>query len=363
MFSKIIFLLFLPFCFGKTIEVTFKDVTFRGYSVFTEKFKKTIPNGNKLKDFLPNSVFDAIEFKDQNIPIFYKDSLADLEDLDELVIEFCNVEDIRPGAISNADSLRKLSLKGNKIKSIEKGVFNSLGISTLDLSLNEISYIHPQALNNLPELLNINLADNLIQKWNPEWLDNTPILTRISIQNNSIDELPANSFKHMTGEKKFGKLDLTINLVFSHNKIHKIDPQAFSGLKKINNLWLDNNVLEDFDENLLNGIQVEDLRLNKNNIECFKGNLDKVLKAETNHIDSNPFDCVCLEQIKEWSQKKKNVDFSYSEMDCIAKRVRVKLTLLEKRLKELKNEKEIPNEVEEIEVFENKPKTLKYKNL
>ncbi|XP_028137946.2 phospholipase A2 inhibitor [Diabrotica virgifera virgifera] len=355
--NKILVLLFLPFCFGKSVEVTFKDVTFKGFSVFTEKFKKKIPSGNKLADFLPpKTVYDAIEMKEQHIPVLTKGSLADLDQLDELVIEYCGVEEVESGAISNVPNLRKLSLKGNAIKSIAKDVFSHLGISTLDLSLNQISTIHPQAFDNMPDLLNIQLADNFITQWNPEWLKNTPLLTRISLQNNSIEKLPAHAFKNMVGDKKYGKIDLTINLVFSHNKISEIDPEAFADLSRINNLWLDNNVLESFDENLLSGIKVNDLRLNKNNIKCLDGNLDKILKAETNHIDSNPFDCNCLEKIKEWSNKKKNVDFTFAEMECTAQRIKVKMTALEKRLKELKGERDIPKEVEEIEVFETKPK-------
>ncbi|CAH1115880.1 unnamed protein product [Psylliodes chrysocephalus] len=361
--NRVLLVLFLSFCFTKSEDLTFKEVAFKGYSVFTEKFKLTIPSGNRLKDFLPKSIYDDIEIKNQTIPVLYKDSLADLGNLDELVIEFCHVEEIRPGAISNVPMLRKLSFKGNDIKSIEFGVFNNLKISTLDLSSNKISSIHAKAFNDMPDLLNIQLADNFIQIWNPEWFKNTPLLTRISMQNNRIEEIPAYAFKNMKGIKKYGNLDLTINFVFSHNQIKNINPKAFSGLEKINNLWLDNNLLQEFHEDLLNGIAIDDLRLNNNNIKCFDGDLDKTLKANTNHIDSNPFDCDCLEQIKEWSKKKKNVEFSFAEMDCITQRFKIKMTALEKRLKELKgmtdNTDESKKEIEDVEIFEPKTASIK----
>nr|CAH7750479.1 unnamed protein product [Callosobruchus chinensis] len=93
-------------------KVTFKNVTFKGYSLYTEKFKKTIISSNNLKDNLPEIVFDGIEFKDQNIPVLYTGSLTDLHGLDELKIEGCGVEDIQPGALKNAPDLFWLSLKG-----------------------------------------------------------------------------------------------------------------------------------------------------------------------------------------------------------------------------------------------------------
>ncbi|CAH1997814.1 unnamed protein product [Acanthoscelides obtectus] len=96
-------------------KVTFKNVTFKGYSLYTEKFKKTISSGSSLKDYLPETTFDGIEFKDQNIPVLYKDSLADLHGLDELKIESCGVEEVQPGSIRNAPNLFWLSLKGETL--------------------------------------------------------------------------------------------------------------------------------------------------------------------------------------------------------------------------------------------------------
>lgn len=114
--AVILFCLQVLFC-GAT-DVTFKNVTFRGYNMYTEKFKKTIPSGDSLKDFLPKTLFDKIEFQDQTIPVIYENSLADLKELDELVIENCGVYEINPGSLKNVPFLRRLSLKG-KLSFIE----------------------------------------------------------------------------------------------------------------------------------------------------------------------------------------------------------------------------------------------------
>lgn len=185
----------------------------------------------------------------------------------------------------------------------------------------------------MPKLLNIKLDDNHIQIWNPEWFKNTHSLSRISMQNNIIEELPANAFKNIRSVKKYG--NPIINFVFDTNKIKYIDPKAFSGLEKIRNLWLDNNLLEDFNENVLNGITIDSLRLNNNKIKCFKGNLAKILKANMNVIDSNPFECDCLQNIKEWSKGNKRVDIFIAELNCLTEAFNNNMANLKKILKDL----------------------------
>lgn len=122
---SIVFLLCTEVLFSSAIDVTFKNVTFRGYSMYTEKFKKSIRSSNRLADFLPSTVFDKIEFLDQNIPIVYENALADLKELDELVIENCGVYEIKPGSLKNVPFLRVLSFKGNILRSDTFSIINA----------------------------------------------------------------------------------------------------------------------------------------------------------------------------------------------------------------------------------------------
>lgn len=150
-------------------QPTFKNVKFKAYSIFTLKFERNIIASDTLKDELPKGIYDHIEFTEQNIPILKKNSIKDIENLDELTIQNCGIEEIEPGAFRNLPLLRKLTLKGNEIDYVPEGVFNNLKISTLDLSQNRIRDIAAESLSNMPMLLNINLADNLIQSWNPRY--------------------------------------------------------------------------------------------------------------------------------------------------------------------------------------------------
>lgn len=91
------------------------------------------------------------------------------------------------------------------------------------------------------------------------------------MQNNSLETIPSEAFTNLNGDKKFGSVKLTINLVFSHNKINRIEANAFEGLRNVNNLWLDNNRLTDFADDLLEKVDVQDLRIEHNQITCLKG--------------------------------------------------------------------------------------------
>lgn len=170
------------------------------------------------------------------------------------------------------------------------------------------------------------------------------------MQNNSIAKLTNHAFRNLAGSKNFGKMKLTVNIVLSYNKIKTIESKAFSDLTEVNHLWLDNNQLEEFGEDLLDGVEVKDLRLNNNNIRCLDGDLTKIIKGEMTQLDSNPFDCDCLSKIKEWVNKNnKNVQLFFSEMECSAQRIKIKMTALEKRLKEIRDQDN------DIEVAEGKP--------
>lgn len=204
----------------------------------------------------------------------------------------------------------------------------------------------------MPNLLHINLADNRLASWNKNWFQKTPLLNRISFQNNSIAILPRNAFENLKGAKSFGKLDLSINLVFSYNKIKEIDLNAFGKLDRIRNLWLDHNELETFDEKLLENVEINDLRIDHNKIKCLEGDYDKLFKANSTHIDLNPFDCSCLDSIKKYAKEnEKEIDFYFSEMDCTAQRIREKMDAVQKRLKEISQiGNAVANESDDIDV-------------
>jgi Leucine-rich repeat (LRR) protein len=336
----------LAFATAKSSGVTFKNVVARFYSMYTYKFNVTIDSSESLKENIPKKVFDKIEITNSEIPVLYKNSISDIDNLDELILEDDGISEIQPGAFSHVPQLRKLVIRGNtKLKEIKEGVFNKLNIATLDLSNNSIETVASRAFDDMPELLTVNLADNQLSIWDKNWFAKTPLLTRVSFQNNLIGEIPAGAFRNFQGIKQFGSVSLTINIILSHNKIKSIHKDAFKGLEKINNLWLDNNQVDSWDGDLLSNVAVKDLRIDQNQLECLSGNLENIFVADTTHIDGNPWECGCLKNIELWaSQHGKDVIMYYSKLTCDADRIDRKLKDLEQRLRELRK-----NRTEELD--------------
>ncbi|RZC37879.1 phospholipase A2 inhibitor-like [Asbolus verrucosus] len=354
--KSLIIFAFLAFVTAKSDDVTFKNVAVSGYSMFTYKFNVTIENSNSLKNNLPKKVFDKIEIVGNKIPVLYENSIADIDNLDELIMNNNEILEIRRGAFKNVPLLRKLEITNNKLEQIREGVFNELNVGTLDLSKNSINTIAPGAFDNMSELLNINLGENQLKIWNKNWFANTPLLTRVSLQNNFIEEIPAEAFRNFEGEKQFGSVSLTINIILSHNKIKTIHQNAFKGLSKINNLWLDYNEIDTWNENLLTGIALKDLRLDQNKLQCLTQDFKKIFVADTTHIDGNPWDCGCLKNIEVWATEHgKNVIMAYSKITCDAERIEMKLKNLNKLLKELKKNDNVDDTVPalSVEFFKN----------
>jgi Leucine-rich repeat (LRR) protein len=336
----------LAFATAKSSGVTFKNVVARFYSMYTYKFNVTIDSSESLKENIPKKVFDKIEITNSEIPVLYKNSISDIDNLDELILEDDGISEIQPGAFSRVPQLRKLVIRGNtKLKEIKEGVFNKLNIATLDLSNNSIETVASRAFDDMPELLTVNLGDNQLSIWDKNWFAKTPLLTRVSFQNNLIGEIPAGAFRNFQGIKQFGSVSLTINIILSHNKIKSIHKDAFKGLEKINNLWLDNNQMDSWDGDLLSNVAVKDLRIDQNQLECLSGNLENIFVADTTHIDGNPWECGCLKNIELWaSQHGKDVIMYYSKLTCDADRIDRKLKDLEQRLRELRK-----NRTEELD--------------
>ncbi|KAL3278309.1 hypothetical protein HHI36_013642 [Cryptolaemus montrouzieri] len=303
-FKAVLFCVLL--CCLNAENICFENVKVRGYSKFSLRFEKVIISSNNLKDELPNVEFDAIEMGNEDIPILYENCISDIESLDNLIFEQNGIREIRSGALKNLPAIRKINLRQNKLKSIVTGVFNNLLVREIDLRRNEIEVIEENAFNNMPKLERIILIDNKLTKWNKHWFLNTPLLYRLSFQHNLIEEIPAEAFTNLKGKKKFGNLSFDVNLIFSYNKIKTLHPDTFKDIKEINKLWLDNNLIEELPEKIFTDLSIENLRICSNKLTCIKDK-DSLLKAKTIEIDDNPFDCGCLNDIKNGLKTKINL--------------------------------------------------------
>ncbi|XP_044259139.1 protein artichoke-like [Tribolium madens] len=140
--------------------------------------------------------------------------------VNDLRIYNANIHEIYHNAFSDLESyLSRLSLKNNKLSSIEDYYFKGLHLTYLDLSFNNISNINENSF------IDCGTLETLILK------------------NNFLSELPPNLFKR--------SLTSLTHLDISFNQILSLDNQIFFSLNSLFELRINNNYLNDLDKNIL----------------------------------------------------------------------------------------------------------------
>ncbi|XP_045472038.1 carboxypeptidase N subunit 2-like [Harmonia axyridis] len=218
----------------------------------------------------------------QRIARLQQYSYEGFDNLTELRIDFCKVKEIEPGAFDLLKPLETLTLCGNNIAEIDKGVFNNVQVQHLNLSKNYITYIHPQAFDNITSLQNIVLDYNQLKCWSSAWFRNTPLLLNLSFRHNLFEELPDNAFTNFRTEIKTNSSQLSLD--FGYNRIHLIHPRAFKCVDKLDVLNLEYNKLLMLKvETFRNVTRIGHLILKGNPLTCFPKELLLVILAKVQY--------------------------------------------------------------------------------
>lgn len=217
---------------------------------------------------------------DKNLTILSEINLSYLWNARKLSIESSNVKIIEENAFRKLIVLKRLSLKHNLIEEVKNGVFNGVPLEELDLSDNLIHTIELQAFDDMDFLRKIKLKDNNLKVYENRWFSNTPKLCEINFEHNKIEELPEDLLA--------GTKPCTVDIIFSHNMISRVDPEALINIDKFYKLYLDHNIIGDVG---LSHIKfIKHLRLNDNKLSCVFFNDTLV---EIYDVSNNPLDITC----------------------------------------------------------------------
>ncbi len=214
-------------------------------------------------------------------------------------------------------NLIHLSMDDNKIKSIERGIFNSmLQLKYLSLALNEIELIEADTFLNEPfesNILELYLSENKLIKIQQKTFNGLFRLQILYIDKNQIEEIEVNSFENLN--------DLKL-LHIHFNKIKIIRSFTFKNLNKLDVLKADNNEIEIVEMNAFKNMTTPKfLHLHSNKIkflknEIFFGKTDLEIlylyQNDIENIESIPFNT--LRQLKKlhlFSNKIKNIKFGH----------------------------------------------------
>jgi Leucine-rich repeat (LRR) protein len=181
----------------------------------------------------------------------------------------------------NFRNLSTLYVNSNEIASFPDDIFENSNLTTLwtfDLGNNKLSEstIPENLFDGFPNLLNLRMNSNSIQKLNPKWFEQMTRLQTLDLSYNRIDELPSGVFAAIEGiteinfernqlktidRNSFGSLNRLVALNLDRNSINAIDEKIFEDATSLNILYLWNNKC--LNERFFNFAANRDLFLNR----------------------------------------------------------------------------------------------------
>lgn len=133
-------------------------------------------------------------------------------------------------------NLRYLWIQYNKLTSVNEKIFMPLRkIFHLSVAINDLTFIHPDAFRNKPDLWYLYLQSNkLLKRLDPEWFIDLPTLRGVYLYDMDLSKIPANIFKNNNlltslDTNIFGTNQLNLNqLRLQHNRLEAIDRRIFN---------------------------------------------------------------------------------------------------------------------------------------
>lgn len=205
--NLILNLLFFPIMIN-TESVTFRNTTVAILVIrelkgggLEEKvsFNKILENSNTLMNIFDGedeNTGNAIEIKNQQIPIIYENAFLKLKLL-KLSILDCDTEILEKGAFNELVQLDSFVMKNTQLTVVLRGVFENLPIATIDMSTNKIRVIESRAFAGLTSLTDLILNGNLMKELRKGVFLDLPNLKRLNLNDNEIKEIERGTFENL----------------------------------------------------------------------------------------------------------------------------------------------------------------------
>lgn len=178
-------------------------------------------------------------------------------------------------------SLKTLSLKGNKRKSIGNDCFMSLSnVQKLMLDNNQLAFIPNATFINLAKLDSLGLNGNMIENIEENTLIGLVKLEILDLGNNRLVNIHKRAFTHIANVNQ-------VNM--KNNRLYVLDPALFLGLTSLRLLYLDDNYLRSLADHTFNSLQeLTVLRLTGNNFSSVnKETFSGLYQLKQLHLSSN----------------------------------------------------------------------------
>ena len=238
-------------------------------------------------------------------------SFGHISGLSSLMLESNAIQTIPPSSFSELKALRVLNLDGNRIREISEFAFSDkfqISIEHFSLRSNSFSRIPSESLYKFRNLRSVDFSGNPVVVIDPDAFKGLDRLQEISLQ--SMPEL------EVVRSYAFSELQsLQIVHLNSNPKLRAVEKDSFlASTASLKYVDLHGNALTSLDTNLLDWNRLEFLDLRHNNwiCDCNLNFLPDVLKSNVNKSLSRQVTCSAPDDLI----AKSIVDLSSGQMEC-----------------------------------------------
>ncbi|XP_044745325.1 toll-like receptor 6 [Coccinella septempunctata] len=211
-----------------------------------------------IRLFQDQSNLNILNLRSNHIKLLKENTFENLVKLVSLDLSDNDLVYLHSDTFKGLSDLTHLFLMQNHIEFLEKPIFRDLiKLSTLDLSHNNICLLHRDILKPLKSLREINLDNNEGLELDDYLFSNFPELRKVTMRSCNLKKLPGNIF---SGSPKISRIDL------QKNSISSLPNYLFDGLTNLETLILTDNELLSIHSsafNSLSGLKKLDLSNNK----------------------------------------------------------------------------------------------------
>ncbi|XP_050360003.1 protein toll-like isoform X2 [Nymphalis io] len=125
-------------------------------------------------------------------------TFSNLPSLYNLKLEKSSIETVPADLFLNTTNLKKISLKGNKIKVLPNGIFSKQKLNLLNLSNNSISELPVDVFDEQDSLVNLELQRNVLESLPDGLFSNLKSLKKLDLADNSLKNLSKSVFHGLT---------------------------------------------------------------------------------------------------------------------------------------------------------------------
>lgn len=174
--------------------------------------------------------------------------LSGLTSLESLELSCCSIQKINfsSNSTNRLPKLKSLRISGNKLISIDSGVFSGLKwLEKLKIVESQVSEVFREAFRGLDSLRELHLDRNQITSLDRDCFIHTPRLNLLDLSDNHLNLQP-NMFARLGSSLR--------HLVLNNNKLVSLGSQIFGSLVSLKFLVLRSNCISDIHENSFVGL-------------------------------------------------------------------------------------------------------------